>query len=55
MKSLKEVLIRRDKMSSSEADELIEEMRKMVYAGKDPGEVLLIMVGLEEDFIFDII
>jgi len=55
MESLKEVLMRRDEMSSEEANELIEEAKELVIDGEDPEEVLLDMFGLEPDFIFDIL
>jgi len=55
MESLKEVLMRRDEMSSEEANELIEEAKERVIDGEDPEEVLLDMFGLEPDFIFDIL
>ena len=56
METLKEVLMRRDEMTSKEADEIIQEMRNMVMEdGEDPEEVLMNMVGLEPDYIFDIL
>lgn len=54
MESLKEVLMRRDELTSDEADEQIQEMRDEVEAGADPEE-LLNDIGLEPDYIFDII
>lgn len=53
--SVKKVLMERDGLSGEEADETIEEMREMVLAGDDPEEVLRDMVGLEPDYMFDIL
>lgn len=52
--SLKAVLVKRDGMSETEAQEEIADMRERIYSGDDPAEVLL-DYGLEEDYIFDII
>lgn len=55
MESLKEVLMRRDEMTSEEADEQIKDMRKEILEdGRDPEDVLY-DVGLELDYIFDLI
>ncbi len=54
MSELKEVFMRRDGMSSEEADERIQEMRELVAEGEDPEEVLY-DEGLEPDYIFDIL
>ncbi len=45
----------RDELTSDEADRVINEMKDQVYAGADPEEVLLNTVGLEPDYIFDIL
>ena len=55
VETLKEVLMRRDKMSSKEADDLILEMRELVEEGEDPEEILSSMAGLELDYIFDLL
>lgn len=54
MSELKNVLMSRDDMSSEEADGFIEEMRLRVSEGEDPEEVLR-DIGLEPDYVFDII
>jgi hypothetical protein len=54
MESLKEVLIRRDKMTSENADDLINEMKSRMYEGENPEE-LLYEIGLEPDYIFDLL
>jgi hypothetical protein len=51
---LKNVLMRRDEMTEDEADELIAIMRRRCIDGEDP-EDLLYELGLEPDYIFDII
>jgi hypothetical protein len=54
MESLKEVLMRRDGMTSEEADEVIADCKEQVLNGEDPEEVLY-ELGLEPDYIFDIL
>ena len=53
--SLKQVIMRRDNLSSREADELIEEARDRVLSGEDPEEILHDDFGLEPDYIFDLL
>ena len=56
MESLKEVLVRRDGMTSDEANEEIEFARNLgLEEGEDPEDVLLDMFGLEPDYIFDLL
>ena len=55
METLKQVLMRRDKMTAEEADELIAEAREEVANGADPEEILYNDFGLEPDYIFDLI
>lgn len=56
LESLKEVLMRRDGLSASEAAEAIEEARELVLTqGYDPEEVLLDEFGLELDYVFDLL
>lgn len=55
MSDLKQILMNRDGMSSKEADSAISEMRKRVFEGEDPEEILLDEYGLEPDYVFDII
>ena len=54
MSQLKKILMRRDELSSQEADDLIADMKRQVMSGIDPEEVLYNEVGLEPDYIFDI-
>ena len=53
--SLKQVLMRRAGLTNEEADELIDEAKKRVYAGDDLGEILREEFGLELDYLFDIL
>lgn len=54
MSELKHVLMVRDEMSEVEADETIRDLKKLVQEGEDPEE-LLFELGLEPDYIFDIL
>ena len=53
--SLKQVIMRRDNLSSSDADELIGEAKQAVRDGGDPEEILHDDFGLEPDYIWDLI
>lgn len=56
MESLKQVLMRRDDMSSEEADEMIQEARERVLNdGENPEDVLQEEFGLEPDYVFDLL
>lgn len=55
MYSIKEVLMRRDGISSEEANELIRYARARIDKGDDPEEVLEEEFGLEPDYIFDLL
>lgn len=47
--------MRRDEITGWEADQLIAECREMVAEGYDPEEVLREELGLEPDYIFDLL
>lgn len=53
--TLKQVLMRRDRMSAEEADERIAEAREQVEDGEDPEEILHEEFGLEPDYVFDLL
>lgn len=53
--TLKEVLMRRDNMTSEEADEAIADAHERVIEGEDPEEVLADAFGLEPDYVFDLL
>jgi len=59
MSSIKEVLMRRDEMSSQEADNLIDEARTDLHErlkeGECPLEICREWFGLEEDYIMELI
>jgi hypothetical protein len=55
MKSLKETIMRRDELTSEEADAMIEEAKAQVLEGEDPEEVLMNDFGLEPDYVFDLL
>lgn len=55
MKTLKEVLMERDGLTSKEAQNLITEARNRVMGGEDPEEILEEEFGLEPDYIFDLL
>jgi hypothetical protein len=55
MYSIKSVLMRRDGLTSDEADDMIEEARERIYSGDDPEEILLEEFGLEPDYVFDLL
>ena len=56
MESLREVLMRRDGLTSREAAEAIAEARERVLeGGEDPEEVLAEEFGLEPDYLFDLL
>jgi hypothetical protein len=52
---IKETLMRRDGLSESEADrlldELYEDLMQAIEDGEDPDEVLMDQVGLEPDYL----
>lgn len=53
--SILAVLMRRDGMSRSEAQEMIDEARELVAEGENPEEILRVDFGLEPDYIFDLL
>lgn len=56
MNKLLEVLMRRDGMSRSEAEDAIAEARKAVLEdGEDPEDILADEFGLEPDYVFDLL
>ena len=52
--TLLKILMKRDNLSESEALDLISEMQQAVLNGENPEE-LLYDIGLEPDYIFDIL
>ena len=54
MRDIERVLMRRDGLTADEAREQVEEMHQDILNGADPEE-LLYDIGLEPDYIFDIL
>lgn len=55
LETIKQILIRRDGMEPSLADDAISAARERVWNGDDPEEVLLEEFGLEPDYVFDLL
>lgn len=55
LESLKTVLMRRDGLTASEAQEQIDDAREAVLDGADPEEILHNDFGLEPDYIFELL
>ena len=61
MRSIKEILMDRDGMTSEEADELIEEVREDINFAASNGDyelaedIMLGDLGLEMDYIFELL
>ncbi len=54
--SVIEILMRRDEMTKQEAEEVIEEVRElMIENPDDAAEILMDELGLEMDYLFDIL
>lgn len=53
--SIKQILMRRDKMSAEDAEELINEAKEAVSEGQDPEEVCEEYFGLEPDYIWELL
>jgi len=53
--TLKQILMRRDGMTSREANEAIADARERVSEGEDPEEVLTEEFYLESDYIFTLL
>jgi len=52
--SIKNILMTRDEMSEDDADAMIAYCKQLVIEGEDPEEVLSDELGLEPDYIFEI-
>lgn len=55
MNRIVEILMNRDGMTKEDAEEVVAGMTEEVMNGEDPEEVLANTVGLEPDYIFDLI
>ena len=54
MNEIIEILMDRDEMTRKEAKSIVLEARKRIEEGEDPEELLL-EIGLEIDYIFDLL
>jgi hypothetical protein len=52
--NIKQVLIKRDGMTSQEADKEIKQLRQRVWDGENPEEILFNELRLEPDYIMDL-
>lgn len=55
MSELQAILMRRDAMSAEEALDTIADLRRRICNGEDPEELLQAELGLEPDYLFDLI
>lgn len=55
MNDLQSVLMRRDDMTAEEARDTIADLRRRVHNGENPEELLHDELGLEPDYVFDIL
>ena len=53
LETIRQVLVRRDRLEAEEIDDAIAEARDRIGAGEDPEEVLAEEFGLEPDYIWD--
>ena len=53
--SLVSVLMRRDDLSQSEAEKLVNDAKRRVRNGENPEEILYEDFGLEPDYFFDLV
>ena len=52
---IKDVIMRRDGLSSDDADDLIEEAKEAIESGENPEEVLSDYFDLELDYLWDLL
>jgi len=55
LESIASILMRRDGMSRTDAEERVAEARDRVAEGENPEEILLDDFGLEPDYIFELL
>lgn len=55
METIVQILMSRDGMSREEAYELVQELRQRVREGEDPEDLLYEELGLEPDYIWELI
>ena len=59
MENIKQILMRRDRMTEEEAEDLIaqakEDLNERLSEGEMPDDICMEWFGLEPDYIFDLI
>lgn len=55
METIVQILMSRDGMSRADAEELVQELRQRVIEGEDPEDLLHEELGLEPDYIEELI
>jgi hypothetical protein len=50
-----DILMERDSMSRSEAEEMVHDAKVRVLNGEDPEEILYDDFGLEPDYVFELL
>lgn len=55
METIVEILMRRDNMTRDEAEDQLKYCRQLVAKGADPEEVLHDELGLEPDYIWELL
>lgn len=54
MNPLKQILMERDGLTAIEADDILNDLGDLVLAGESPEELLFDELGLEPDYLFDL-
>ena len=52
---IEKILIERDGLSIADASDMVKSMRMKVWFGADPEDVLMDEVGLEPDYVLELI
>ena len=52
---IEKILIERDGLSIADASDMVKSMRMKVWFGADPEDVLMVEVGLEPDYVLELI
>lgn len=55
MNELKQILMERDGLSSIEAEDILDDLGDLVLSGENPEELLFDELGLEPDYLFDLL
>lgn len=55
MNQIIQILMSRDELTRKEAEALLAELRERALSGEDPEELLYSELGLEPDYLFDLL